>query len=101
MNDLVVFHLFRTSTLNTDEHFAPTALQSHGKTANVELNDAAIEVLAWHYKHSLIMSWGGYGLRSYMRSFPIAGDDVVARSNDQEVFDYTSPASSADLFPWD
>lgn len=97
---LATFHTFKTSTLPRDENFAPTARQSHGRKANLEMNICMAEVLNWHYKHTVIMSWGGTSLISFMRDFPTADADMVARSNDQEMEFATSPASSAD-FPWD
>ena len=64
---------------------------------NIQLDACMIEVLNWHYKHSVIMSWGGQRMKMFMKDFPIAGVDVVARSNDQEDDIVSSPASSADF----
>ena len=96
------YHNFLTSALSREENFVPTARGCHGAIANIELDACTLEVLNWHYKHSVIMSWGGRWLISYMKDFPIANTDLVAGSVDQEVDIVTSPASSAD-FPciWD
>ena len=92
-----MYHNFQTSTLSREENFTPTARGSHGAIANIQLDACMIEVLNWHYKHSVIMSWGGQWMISFMKDFPIADVDVVAGSDDQEVDIVTSPASSADL----
>src|SRR5271167_3146796 len=99
-NGLATFHIFKTSTLANDENFTPTARHFHGRNATLEINASMTEVLNWHYKHTVILSWGGTSLISFIRDFPTADADVDAESIDQDVESATSPASSAD-FPWD
>lgn len=80
----MIFHLFRHNSLYRDEHFAPTALRSHGAVAKVELYDDIREVLDWHYKHTIITSWGGDALKSRLNYFRHPDDESVAWSMDLE-----------------
>ncbi len=65
----IIFHVFRTSALHSSKHFAPTAWKMQHKHAKIILNPPMREVLAWHYKHCLILSWGGLDLISFSRNF--------------------------------
>lgn len=98
----VIFHIFRTSFLHSSKHFAPTAWKMQHEKAKITLNAPMREVLAWHYKHCLILSWGGLDLISYSRNFPIADGKMVALSKDMEDYESKSPspASSANDLLW-
>jgi hypothetical protein len=82
--DQAVFHLFRNSTLFRNDHFTPTALQMEGACTSIILNTPAEEVLRFHYKHSVIHSWGGMSFASLLRTFQTAGVDLVAWSTNSD-----------------
>lgn len=99
-NGLVTFHIFKTSTSPRDEHFAPIARHSYDCSVDLEINASMMNVLNWHYKHIVIISWEGTSLIFLMRDFPTADADIVAPPVDQDVEFATSLALSAD-FLWD
>jgi len=98
----IIFHVFRTSALPSSKHFAPTAWKMQHEKAKITLNAPMREVLAWHYKHCLILSWGGPDLISYSRNFLTADGKMVALSKDMEdsESELSSPASSANDLLW-
>jgi len=69
-SDTAVFHYFKSAIHPHEDNFTPTTRQCHGKSANVELTESMREVMNFHYKHSIITSWGGYSLSSGI--FPLA-----------------------------
>jgi len=90
----VIFHVFRTtSALHSSKHFTPTAWKMQHETTKITLNPPMREVLAWHYKHCLILPWGGIDFISYSRNFLIADGKMFALSKDME--DPESELSSA------
>ena len=97
-SDTAVFHYFRSAIHPHEDNFTPTTRQCHGKSANVELTESMREVMNFHYKHSIITSWGGTCLQSFLRDFPTAGGVKVARSMDQDDDFSLSPPPSADYF---
>ena len=100
--DNVDFQVFCTDLLPSEKYFTPTAWQCRHQKASMDLSDSLREVINWHFKHCLILSWGGFSLTSYIRSFLIAGDNMVAWSFDSEdcFLENSSPASSAADFLW-
>jgi hypothetical protein len=70
----------------------------HRRKTNVSLNPVMEEVLAFHYKHTVINSWGGTILKTRLRDFPEAGDDV-AWSLDPEFECLSTPSSPAEHYP--
>jgi hypothetical protein len=80
----IIFHVFRTSALHSPKHFAPTAWNMQHEKAKMKLNPPMREVLAWHYKHCLILSWGGLDVISFSRNFHTADGKMVALSKDLE-----------------
>ena len=96
--DIVVYHYFKTSSRPDDDNFTPTTRNFHGKSANIHLTQPMREVLNFHYKHTIIMSWGGTCLQSFLRDFPTAGGVKVAGSMDQDDDFSSSPPPSADFF---
>jgi hypothetical protein len=96
--DTAVYHYFKTSTKPDDDNFTPTTRNFHGRTANILLTESMMEVLDFHYKHTIIMSWGGTCLQSFLRDFPTAGGVEVARSIDQDDEFWSSPPPSTDFF---
>jgi len=100
--DNVDFQVFCTHLLPSEKYFTPTAWQCRHQKASVDLSDKLREVMNWHFKHCLILSWGGFSLISYIRSFLIADDNMDAWSFDSEdgYLENPSPASSTADFFW-
>ena len=99
-NDVAIFHNFYSSTLDKDENFTPTAIRCHNQQASLKLdgNDSLREVLFWHYKHTVILSWGGACITQYLRTVYIASDETFAWSTDlEDEFSHSSPSSPASL----
>ena len=90
-DDQAIFHLFRTSTLFMDYHFVQTAFWIEGACPTIILDVSTREVLRWHYKDSIIRSWGGIFLASFLQSFQNGRVDLVAwaTDSDHESSDYS------------
>lgn len=89
--------MFLSGVLTRLENFTPATRFMHGRKTNVSLTSVMKEVLAFHYKHTIINSWGGTILKTWLRDFPEAGDDV-AWSMDLEFECLSTPSSSAEYF---
>lgn len=53
-----------------------------GAATTINPDASMTEVLRWHYKHTLIRSWGGTSLIALIKDFHIAEFDEVAWSDD-------------------
>ena len=101
--DDVVFRLFLTNLLPSENYFTPTAWRCQDQKPSIDISDESMrEVLIWHFKHCLILSWGGFSLTSYLRTFLTPDGNMVAWSLDLEdcYSENSSPASSAFDFLW-
>ena len=72
------------------------------ENGNIKLNPPMREVLAWHYKHCLILSWGVLDLIFFLRNFLTADGKMVALSKDTEdsESELSSPESSVNDLLW-
>ena len=68
-----------------------------GSVANILLTRNVIDIIDFHYKHTVINTWGGRCIKTWTRDFLMAEGDMVAQSDlDLDSgFDSEFPPSSA------
>jgi hypothetical protein len=96
--------MFLSGVLPCLENFAPAACFKHRRKTNVSLNPVMEEVLAFHYKHTVINSWGGTVLKTWLRDFPVTGEwsvdlEFECLSTPSLIFNHTTPPVHESIIP--
>ena len=93
-------HIFRTDIMPAERNWTPTAWREAIIASPFRLPESPRlrSLIEWHYRMSVINSWGSLGLRQLVKAdFSDAGDDEVA-----EILSlgcWFTPSSSPAVYP--